>query len=213
MQWQLDLQDELMPFRLFVTGPTACFPRPEFRYARVSYDVMTPLAAMAILNAVHVKPSIRWIVERIHVLRPIKIADAPAATRHTADRADLFEVNNFVGSVLLDVAYVIEARFELTDQARPDETTSAHSAMFQRRAKRGGYRPPYLGMPGFAADIRLLARDEPLPASVAAEGDVDLGWMIYDLSKADGTTPRYFRALLSQGTMNVPTSDSPNLRA
>lgn len=39
---------------------------------RVSYDVLTPSAARGILEAVHWKPSIRWIIERIHVLKPIR---------------------------------------------------------------------------------------------------------------------------------------------
>ena len=39
---------------------------------RVSYDVMTPSAARGILEAIHWKPAIRWIVEAIHVLKPIR---------------------------------------------------------------------------------------------------------------------------------------------
>ena len=33
------------PFRLKVSGPNACFTRPEMKVERVSYDVMTPSAA------------------------------------------------------------------------------------------------------------------------------------------------------------------------
>jgi CRISPR-associated protein Cas5d len=39
---------------------------------RVSYDVMTPSAARGILEAIHWKPAIVWIVEKIHVLKPIR---------------------------------------------------------------------------------------------------------------------------------------------
>jgi len=39
---------------------------------RVSYDVMTPSAARGVLEAIHWKPSIRWVIDRIHVLRPIR---------------------------------------------------------------------------------------------------------------------------------------------
>ena len=55
-----------------VSGDHACFTRPEMKVERVSYDVMTPSAARGILEAIHWKPAIRWIVEAIHVLKPIR---------------------------------------------------------------------------------------------------------------------------------------------
>src|SRR5580704_6745511 len=58
--------------RLLVSGDHACFTRPEMKVERVSYDVMTPSAARGILEAIHWKPAIRWIVEAIHVLKPIR---------------------------------------------------------------------------------------------------------------------------------------------
>ena len=58
--------------KLQVSGPYACFTRPEMKVERVSYDVITPSAARGILEAIHWKPAIRWIVDRIHVLKPIR---------------------------------------------------------------------------------------------------------------------------------------------
>src|ERR1700739_3910582 len=58
--------------RLLVSGDYACFTRPEMKVERVSYDVMTPSAARGILEAIHWKPAIKWIVEEIHVLKPIR---------------------------------------------------------------------------------------------------------------------------------------------
>jgi CRISPR-associated protein Cas5d len=57
--------------RLHVWGERACFTRPEMKGERVSYDVITPSAARAILEAVHWKPAIRWHVDLIRVLKPI----------------------------------------------------------------------------------------------------------------------------------------------
>jgi CRISPR-associated protein Cas5d len=42
---------------------------------RVSYDVMTPSAARGILEAIYWKPAIRWRIERIHVLAPIRFTN------------------------------------------------------------------------------------------------------------------------------------------
>jgi CRISPR-associated protein Cas5d len=57
---------------LEVAGDFACFTRPEMKVERVSYDVMTPSAARAVFEAIVWKPSIRWRVTKIEVLKPIK---------------------------------------------------------------------------------------------------------------------------------------------
>ena len=57
---------------LRVWGEYACFTRPELKAERVSYDVITPSAARGILEAIHWKPAIRWVIDRIHVLHPIR---------------------------------------------------------------------------------------------------------------------------------------------
>lgn len=61
-----------MSFCLEVSGPYACFTRPEMKVERVSYDVITPSAARAIFEAILWKPAIRWRVTRIEVLAPIR---------------------------------------------------------------------------------------------------------------------------------------------
>jgi CRISPR-associated protein Cas5d len=58
--------------RLHVWGDYACFTRPEMKVERVSYDVMTPSAARGILEAIYWKPAIKWSIDRIHVLKPIR---------------------------------------------------------------------------------------------------------------------------------------------
>ena len=52
-----------------VRGDYALFTRPEMKVERVSYDVITPSAARGIIEAVYWKPAIRWVIDRIHVLR------------------------------------------------------------------------------------------------------------------------------------------------
>lgn len=59
-------------FCLEVSGPYACFTRPEMKVERVSYDVITPSAARAIFEAILWKPAIRWRITRIEVLSPIR---------------------------------------------------------------------------------------------------------------------------------------------
>lgn len=59
-------------FCLEMSGPFACFTRPEMKVERVSYDVITPSAARAIFDAILWKPAIRWQMKRIEVLAPIR---------------------------------------------------------------------------------------------------------------------------------------------
>ena len=58
--------------KLHIWGEYACFTRPEMKVERVSYDVITPSAVRGILEAIHWKPAIRWQIDRIHVLKPIR---------------------------------------------------------------------------------------------------------------------------------------------
>ena len=58
--------------KLMVWGERACFTRPEMKVERVSYDVITPSAARGILEAIHWKPAIRWVIDGIRVLKPIR---------------------------------------------------------------------------------------------------------------------------------------------
>ncbi len=58
-----------------VEGPYALFTRPEMKVERVSYDVITPSAARGIIEAIYWKPAIRWVIDKIHVLREIEFTN------------------------------------------------------------------------------------------------------------------------------------------
>ena len=206
--------------RLLVWGDYACFTRPEMKVERVSYDVMTPSAARGILEAVHWKPAIRWVVDRIRVLKPIRfetirrneVADKiPASSAQSAmnrGRADLHAIieddrQQRAATVLRNVAYVIEAHFELTSHAGPDDNEGKHLDSFNRRARKGQcFHRPYLGCREFQADFALLEDAAPAP-DPALCGERSLGWMLHDIDFADGMTPRFFRAEMRDGVIEV----------
>ena len=209
--------------RLHVWGERACFTRPEMKVERVSYEVMTPSAARGILEAVHWKPAIRWVVDRIHVLRPIRFqsfrrnevgAKASAATAGTAMRAGstaglglMVDENRQQRATMLlvDVAYVIEAHFELTDRA-DDDTEAKHLAMFNRRAAAGQcFHQPCFGVREFPAAFAFLPPGAVVPDSKlpAAQRDQDLGWMLHDINFAHDRTSRFMRARLRDGVLDV----------
>lgn len=194
---------------------------------RVSYDVMTPSAARGILEAIHWKPAIRWIVDRIHVLEPIRFQSlrrnevgAKASTQLAKSALKRGDVNGLAltpeanrqqrASLLLtNVAYVIEAHFEMTDRAGAEDDAAKHLSMFRRRATKGQcFHQPCLGTREFPAVFRLLDNDEPIPGTrlPEEERDRDLGWMLHDISfNADGTAKasQFFRARLENGILDV----------
>jgi CRISPR-associated protein Cas5d len=108
--------------------------------------------------------------------------------------------------LLVDVAYVIEAHFVVTDRAGPDDTEAKHLSMFNRRAEAGQcFHRPCLGTREFPADFALLPPGAPLPPSelAPAHRDQDLGWMLHDIDFANGRTSRFFRARLQGGVLDV----------
>ena len=48
----MNASGEHTPLLVRVSGPFACFTRPEMKVERVTYDVMTPSAARGILEAI-----------------------------------------------------------------------------------------------------------------------------------------------------------------
>lgn len=210
----MNRQNDRSPtFRVRVSGPYACFTRPEFKTERVSYEVMTPSAARGVLEAILWKPAIRWHVERIQVLSPIRFeairrneVNSKASLRgdtgaYFADE-DRAQRNTLM---LKDVDYVVEAHFTMTDRAGSEDTIRKFIEMFERRLSRGQcFHTPYLGCREFAADFRPAPEDVAVPGELAA--DRDLGLMLHDLTfSADGkATPHFFQARLRQGVLEVP---------
>lgn len=216
--------------RLKVWGDHACFTRPEMKVERVSYDVMTPSAARGILEAIHWKPAIRWIVDAIHVLEPIRFQSirrnevghkAPAAKIKSAmKRGDLDGLQLLVdenrqqraSTVLVKPAYVIEAHFELTARAGAEDNEGKHLDTFNRRAARGQcFHQPCLGTREFAAHFELIPPDAALPSAITESRD--LGFMLWDIDhQAEGRPSLFFRAALDNGIVRVPRSSSPEIR-
>ena len=218
--------------RLHVWGEYACFTRPEMKVERVSYDAMTPSAARGVLEAIHWKPAIRWVVDRIHVLKPIRFENLrrnelghkiPTGNVRKAMRSGATEGLHTVveddrqqraTTLLRDVAYLIDAHFVLTGDAQADDTEAKHLSMFNRRAAKGQcFHRPYLGTREFAADFALATDKVPKSSLPDDQQNRDLGWMLHDIDYAHGMAPRYFRAKLFKGVIEVPPLDSAEVKA
>ncbi len=216
--------------KLKVWGEHACFTRPEMKVERVSYDVMTPSAARGILEAIHWKPAIRWVIDEIHVLSPIRFqsirrnevgSKIPAGKVKTAmNRGDVNGLQLLVdedrqqraATVLVKPAYVIAAHFVLTPRADATDNEGKHLDTFNRRASKGQcFHQPCLGTREFAANFELIERGAPMPATIPETRD--LGFMLWDIDhQAKGKPSMFFQARLVDGVLKVPVPNSPEIR-
>lgn len=219
--------------RLHVWGERACFTRPEMKGERVSYDVITPSAARGILDAIHWKPAIRWHIDRVRVLKPVAFetirrnevgskASSTVAGKAMKDGslAGLYHAveedrQQRAATVLRDVAYVIEAHFVLTPKAGADDSVGKHLDIFNRRARKGQcFQQPCFGVREFEAHFALLGEGETLPeADASLRGTRDLGWMLHDIDHDRGSVPRFFRAAMVDGVVDVPAWNSADLKS
>ena len=207
-------------FCLEVSGPLACFTRPEMKVERVSYDVITPSAARAIYSALLWKPAIRWRIDQIDVLAPIRwINIRRNEVGAVGGETPINAVDNRVqraSLMLRDVRYRIHAHFdfilpadrpkvyaeapdwlrpedkdpEFIREAGPDEKPAKYAAMFERRARKG----QCFIRPYLGC--RECAADFKLIDHPAAEPiqpipeDRDLGFMLYDLDFSNPKDPQ-----------------------
>ncbi|MCU6710675.1 type I-C CRISPR-associated protein Cas5c [Paenibacillus sp. J5C_2022] len=203
--------------KLKVWGDYALFSRPEMRVERVSYDVMTPSAARGILEAVHWKPAINWRVDRIHVLNPIvfdNIRRNEVESKASKRKTEIYaaeERQQRASLVLKDVAYIIEAHFEMTDKQGEEDTPEKHYNIFLRRARQGQcFHRPYFGTREFPVQFELIEEGD--MAHSVHTGTVDLGYMLLDQTyqlndkgEVVQVTPYFFRAEMINGIVEVPS--------
>lgn len=208
--------------RIRVRGPYALFTRPEMKVERVSYDVITPSAARGIIEAIYWKPAIRWVIDKIHVLSPIRFTNIRrnevdkkvstsiakqimkggvrpfylSATENRQQRAAM---------VLKNVDYVIEAHFEMTDKAGAEDTPEKHYNIALRRLRTGQhFHAPCLGTREFGARVELLEEGDAMPQSPLI-GRQELGWMLHDLNFANARDikPQFFKAVMADGVIDL----------
>lgn len=224
-------------FCLEVSGPYACFTRPEMKVERVSYDVITPSAARAIFDAILWKPAISWSVKRIEVLAPIKwisVRRNEVGAIASPRKACIYveeDRQQRAGLFLRDVKYRLHAQFnfipkeqrpktqnslpgqllsaEDTADLRKDDSPAKYAAMFERRARKGQcFNQPYLGCREFDAQFSLVDPHEERSAPISETRE--FGWMLYDMDYSDPLAPKplFFNAKMENGVINVPAREN-----
>jgi CRISPR-associated protein Cas5d len=210
------------PLSVRISGPFALFTRPEMKVERVSYDFITPSAARGVLEAVLWKPGMRWVIQRITVLKPIRFmavkrnevgtkipSDYQRWARENAVDRPYFADDDRQqrnAQVLCDVDYLVEAVIQLAPRAGPDDSVVKFVEMFRRRVEKGQhFQQPYLGCREFPATVAPAVGDEK-PDAHLASAETDYGWMLHDVLYKSGRPlrPAFFRAQMRGGVVDVP---------
>lgn len=207
-----------MSIKMEVWGEYACFTRPEMKVERVSYDVPTPSAARGMVESVYFHNGLRWIIDRIYVCKPIRftnilrnevaskisarnvLTEANGKKRSYIDRNA--DIQQRATTMLRDVHYVIEAHFEMTDQANPSDNPGKFQDIVKRRLRSGqAYMQPYLGCRECTAHFRLWEGGD-IPT---IDETRDLGYMLYDMDYSDpeNIQPMFFRAQMVHGVIDL----------
>jgi CRISPR-associated protein Cas5d len=199
----------VVPVVVQVAGSGALFTQPGLTAERLTYSVMTPTAAVGVLEAIFWKPEIRYRVDRIEVLKPVRtftlrrnettdlvsLLEAASGQR-TVDTAATRVQRNAV--CLRDVSYRIHAHIDVLPRAT--KPAAAYLDQLQRRVERGRcFSQPFLGTREFPARFGVPDDSPPIPLSA------ELGMMLHSIDYT--TTPRrssWFRAELDHGVMRVP---------
>lgn len=215
-----------------VWGDYACFSRPEMKTERVSYDVITPSAARGLLEAVYWHPGLRWVIDRIYLLNPIRLGrqelQGPEKIKMTSIKRNEVKSKISAGSVrtvmsngegglylnvatdrnqrssliLQDVHYIIEAHFDMTANACQTDNPGKFQDIMKRRLHRG----QCFQQPYFGCrEFPAYFREWAGGKIPAVSLTKDLGYMLYDMDYSDPKEirPMFFRARLQDGVLDL----------
>lgn len=211
-----------MGVRVRVWGDYALFSRPELKVERCSYDVMTPSAARGILEAIYWHPGMRWIIDKIYVKKPIQFTSVRRnEVKSKTLASNVLQVYNgadkplYISSksdivqraslLLRDVEYVIEAHFEMTENANASDNAGKFKDIIMRRLRRGEcFHMPYFGCREFPAHF-CPCEEEQIQTAYDDVDEKDLGFMLFDIDYSDkeNIQPMFFRAVMKNGVLDL----------
>lgn len=219
--------------QLEVWGPYALFSRPEFKTERVSYEAPTPSAVRGIFESIFWHPGMKYVPDRIHLLRPMGYDEArdhdlppinlvgirrnevtekisarnvrQAAQGSSNDPLFLATSKNIVqrASLVLKDVHYV---IEAHFDMTPNASPADNPGKFQDIIKRRIARGQFYSMPYFGCrEFPAHFRHWTGGEIPAVDETRDLGMMLYDFDYSDpqNITPTYFHAKLEHGVLDL----------
>ena len=201
-----------MSVQMEVWGDYALWTRPELKTERYSYDVPTPSGARGMLESIYWHPGLRYVIDRIYVMNPIRFTNLRRneVKSKVLASAMLSEANGKAASYIdrnediqqRATTMLRDAHFEMTAQANESDNPGKFQDIIKRRLRRGqAYSQPYLGTRECTAHFGLWEGGE-IPTISETR---DLGLMLYDMNFSDlnDIQPMFFRAKLENGVLDL----------
>lgn len=216
-----------MGIKIRVWGENALFTRPEFKAERYSYNVMTPSAARGIMESIYWHPGMRWVIDKIHVINPIKftqvkrneVKDKISKTQMLSSmngssksvylNVDSKQVMQRNSVLLVDVEYVIEAHFVITNEQQAYNEDKI-AAIVGKRVKNGKfYQAPYFGCKEFLLEFEMYNELEQKESCYKDIDELYLGMMLYDMDYSDkeNIKPIFFEPIMKNGVIDIGNSE------
>lgn len=174
------------------------------------------------MEAIYWHPGLGYVIDRIYVLNPIlftsvrrnevksRISNSNALSVYNgADKELCISTKSDIvqrsSTLLKDVAYIIEAHFEMNEQANETDNPGKFKDILMRRLRRGEcYHTPYFGCREFPVRFSLYEENEIHTAYDDVE-EMQLGMMLFDMDYSDpgNLQPMFFRAVLKRGVLDL----------
>ncbi len=169
-------------------GDYGLFTRPEYKAEPHTYSIMTPTAAIGLLQAIFWKPEIRYVIHRIVVLKPIRTLNMQrnmGQSKQSFQTAKKWMKNGGKGHyfinedrsqqnhvILKDIAYIVEFNLDLEPHAT--EPAEKYIPQLKRRVDGGQcFKQPYFGCREYPAFFTWATNED----QSQLKGEMDLGMM------------------------------------
>lgn len=201
------------PFKLRIRGKFGCFTRPETKAERVSYEIITPPAAIGIFDSIYYHPGMRWVVTEICLLsmpsfqnfRRNELKEVPNRNHYMGKPYLKEELRTQRNSLILrDPDFAVTAHIELVpERLHQYDGLSKFENIFLTRLLRGqSYYEPYLGCSEYPARVEKY---DPAIHPAPVPEDRDFGRVHLGGWTTDGEfRPTFFPARMEQGVIRVP---------
>ncbi|HJD24848.1 MAG TPA: type I-C CRISPR-associated protein Cas5c [Candidatus Blautia intestinipullorum] len=168
-----------------VYGDYALFSDPVTRVGgeKSSYHIPTYEALKGITESIYWKPTIKWIVDAVRVMRPIQ-------TETKGVRPIGYNGGNELAyyTYLKDVCYQVRAHFEFNlnhPELEKDRNENKHHNIAKRMVQRGGRRDVFLGTRECQAFVEPCVFGEDKSYYDDMPGEIAYGFMYHGITYAD----------------------------
>lgn len=191
-----------------VSGNYALFSDPVTRVGgeKFSYQIPTYEAVKGILHSVFWKPTIKWVIDEMRIMKPIQ-------TETKAVKPLMYRGGNDLSyyTYLKDVSYQVRAHF-VWNRNRPefeqDRNENKYHNMARRMIERGGRRDIFLGTRECQGYVEPCIYGEGKGYYDEMPGELAFGFMYHGLTYADEAeleedrgklTVRFWRPVMREG--------------